>query len=506
MLKLEQVLEQLVNSFIPNRKGKVLYRLLDVQWDRVIIQRLNDKSFVMLPKGIFKEYLTAHEAGYIDLKGKSTVCREYFNHGGGNSKWDKFTHGQDAIITSLANYVLSCNDQHSENITSSGPPNNLRDLVKGQNALKASKVNKFSPFQLLLQGPPGTGKSYTLKQKLKTTLNLTDTELETTQQIERIVGHPELTSADFIGHYRPITNKDKELEYKFIPGPFTRLLKRALDSEAENAPHILIIEELNRTNAAALFAEVFQLLDRDDEGRSEYSTNLGQDVNGYLEKSEDFKAYLPANFAIWATMNTADQGVFPLDTAFKRRWSFKYLGVDDGRDEWWVAGNQWNPKVPGCELYWQELRVFINQKLGESGFDEDRQLGGFFLSKAELKADRVKESVMTKVIGYLRDDVLRYEPHVLFKSEKDKVRGFGALLREMEKNGILSVFKDLPRADTVRHSIKEYVDAWGTLSSGDELSEDEPSSDESSSDDDSSEESTLTTTEQGELGQPTGDT
>ena len=324
----------------------------------------------------------------------------------------------------------------------------------------------LAPTQLLLQGPPGTGKSYTLKQDLKKLFNCTEQELETTQQIERIVGHPELTSADFIGNYRPVMNGDK-LSYEFTPGPFTRLLKRALDSEAENAPHVLIIEELNRTNAAALFADVFQLLDRDENGRSEYSTNLGQDVNGYLEKSTDFKAYLPANLAIWATMNTADQGVFPLDTAFKRRWSFKYLGVNDGRNEWWGVNNGWNPKILGDEIYWQELRVFINKKLSEGGFDEDRQLGPFFLSKSELKADRLKESVMTKVIGYLRDDVLRYEPHVLFKkSENDRVKGFGALLREMEQNGILSVFKDLPHVDQatlIRSEIADFLKVWGAL-------------------------------------------
>lgn len=342
-------------------------------------------------------------------------------------------------------------------------------------------------LQQIFQGPPGTGKSFTLKEMLKSTLNLTDEELDTTTQVERIVGHPELNSTDFIGSYRPITQSDK-LEYSFTPGPFTRLLKKSLDSEMNSTPYILIIEELNRTNAAALFAEVFQLLDRNDHGRSEYATNLGQDVNQYLGKPEDFKTYLPANFAIWATMNTADQGVFPLDTAFKRRWSFKYLGVDEGQDKWWSKSSEWNPEVPSCNgLHWQEFRMFINQQLAANDIEEDRQLGGFFLSKYELNSERVKESIMTKVIGYLRDDVLRYEPHVLFKSNNNKVKGFGSLLQDMKKAGILSVFKGSPKVDFVRESIEEYVKAWELVKSDEALGKADPQSEEETSNKTSSE-------------------
>ena len=295
----------------------------------------------------------------------------------------------------------------------------------------------FSSPQLILQGPPGTGKSHYLKQKLQE-YGLTDES----PKVERIVGHPELTSADFIGSYRPSTDSGT-LQYGFVMGPFTRLLKKALANDQNksepNQAHILIIEELNRCNAAAMFAEVFQLLDRDDEGYSEYATSLGQDVNKALGLKAEAKVKLPPNLAIWGTINTADQGVFPMDTAFKRRWSFKYLGVNTGEEEWQKP--EWNPEVPNCgSLTWQSLRLGLNAALASVGIDEDRHLGGFFLSKRELKSDRAIESISTKVIGYLRDDVLRYEPQLLFKSKQSHVPGFSRLLTQMEADGVLSVF------------------------------------------------------------------
>jgi hypothetical protein len=339
------------------------------------------------------------------------------------------------------------------------------------------------PYQLILQGPPGTGKSHTLDDLLKKQ----DINPKNSDRFERIVGHPELTSADFIGQYRPVTH-GSNLEYRFTPGPFARLLKRALDDE-EKKPHILVIEELNRTNAAAMFAEVFQLLDRDDEGYSQYGVNLGIDVNRYLlgkereAEHESYKVRLPPNFALWATMNTADQGVFPMDTAFKRRWSFKYLGVDEGHNVWnsqGVAGqiNPWNPLVPSySNLYWQTMRVNINQLLAESGIDEDRQLGGFFLTKRELGWDPIikqlvpnheeviKESIMTKVVGYLRDDVLRYEPHMLFKDDgNQRVKGFSALLSKMKREGVLSVFKGFNNSESWNKTFAEYIAGYAAAS------------------------------------------
>ena len=431
----ESYLDSLKNTFIPGKRETTGWTVIDVEYDRIIFQRSNDNSFVMLPKSILIEYLKAWEAKKINIFGKSTNCREYFSKGVGHSEWDKFTHGQDAIIVSTVRYMVSNN------------------LLKYNPVSVLQKVGKQSPRpatpQLILQGPPGTGKSHYLKQKLQE-YGLTDES----PQVERIVGHPELTSADFIGTYRPYTNNEGRLNYNFVMGPFTRLLKKALKNKDQ--AHILVIEELNRCNAAAMFAEVFQLLDRDDDGYSEYATSLGQDVNKALGLEAGAKVKLPPNLAIWATINTADQGVFPMDTAFKRRWSFKYLGVNTGEEEW--KKPEWNPEVPKCgSLTWQSLRLGLNAALASVGIDEDRHLGGFFLSKRELKSDRVVESISTKVIGYLRDDVLRYEPQLLFKSEKGHVPGFSRLLTQMEADGVLSVFNSSVSALKFKDATKTEV-------------------------------------------------
>ena len=363
--------------------------------------------------------------------------------------------------------------------------------------------------QLILQGPPGTGKSHKLSEMLmEYGIDQENDKDENNERFERVVGHPELTSADFIGQYRPMTRgEENELEYSFVPGPFTRLLKQALNDSKQ--AYILIIEELNRTNSAAMFAEIFQLLDRRADGQSQYKVNLGLDVNRYLldkttdEKDKAFelraakhKVRLPANFAIWATMNTADQGVFPLDTAFKRRWSFEYLGVDDGEKVWGEPddnGNYpWDPKISD-DMTWQMLRKGINQVLSDHGKDEDRQLGGFFLTQRELGWDPVKNclindhmktiqgNIMTKVIGYLRDDVLRYEPQVLFEvNDKEIVKGFSGLISQMKAKGILSVFRANDVA-TWKTEFNQYIAKYQVASQKDKLAESAQSNDDNSS-------------------------
>jgi hypothetical protein len=324
---------------------------------------------------------------------------------------------------------------------------------QGESEVHQSTGNDVSSVtNLILQGPPGTGKSYRLSQ-----------QTHKDDQVMRIVCHPEMTNAHFIGTYRPQKDKDdkSKLTYDFQPGPLTKVLRQALVSYLGDEPirHILIIEEINRANAAALFAEAFQLLDRTKNGWSEHATDLGDDVIGYL--GDDLMAKmklrfktenpdhaladsegvrLPPNLFLWATMNTADQGVFPMDTAFKRRWTFDYLGVDDSEEVW--MNSPWNPHIDGesIELKWQELRQAINASLEAQGIDEDRQLGAFFLNESELTdSEKLKEHITNKVIAYLRDDVLRYEPYKLFKKTNNQVPGFAKLRATIKNDGLLAV-------------------------------------------------------------------
>lgn len=177
-------------------------------------------------------------------------------------------------------------------------------------------------------GAPGTGKSHRLNEDKNFLLS------DTSGSYERVTFHPEYTYSQFVGSYKPVTGPTGEIRYDFVPGPFMRVLVAALKSGRTESPqpHLLLIEEINRAKVAAVFGEVFQLLDRSDSGASEYEIHATEDIRKYLiselGKSPD-TLRIPDNMFIWATMNSADQGVYPMDTAFKRRWSFEYIGIDE---------------------------------------------------------------------------------------------------------------------------------------------------------------------------------
>ena len=177
-------------------------------------------------------------------------------------------------------------------------------------------------------GAPGTGKSHKLNADRASLL------AHTSGSFERVTFHPEYTYSQFVGSYKPVTDERGDIRYDFVPGPFMRVLVAALKSGRTDTPqpHLLLIEEINRAKVAAVFGDVFQLLDRDDSGASAYEIHATEDIKKYLI-SELGKATdiirIPDNMFIWATMNSADQGVYPMDTAFKRRWNFEYIGIDE---------------------------------------------------------------------------------------------------------------------------------------------------------------------------------
>ena len=202
-------------------------------------------------------------------------------------------------------------------------------------------------YNLIVFGAPGTGKSHYLDdlcgKKKKDVIGDSDSDESYFARCERVTFYPTYSYAQFVGSYKPVmkdVDKDgfevspekkgaptrKVIGYEFVPGPFLQILKEALLNEEKN--YLLIIEEINRANAAAVFGDVFQLLDRNDDGESEYSITPSREMSEYLErkssdgkddvaKDVDSKLWIPSNLYIWATMNSADQGVFPLDTAFK---------------------------------------------------------------------------------------------------------------------------------------------------------------------------------------------
>ena len=166
---------------------------------------------------------------------------------------------------------------------------------------------------IIFYGVPGSGKSHTIKTKYK----------ENEYTFEKLVFHPDYSYSDFVGQIMPVL-KDKGVSYDFVPGPFTNVLKKAYNDPS--GKYILVIDEINRGNAPAIFGEVFQLLDRDNDGNSDYDINNADIAKiVYGKNNADKPIKIPSNLWIVATMNTSDQNVFTLDTAFQRRFSMQLI-------------------------------------------------------------------------------------------------------------------------------------------------------------------------------------
>ncbi len=340
---------------------------------------------------------------------------------------------------------------------------------------KQPKVSNAIPPQLILYGVPGSGKSFTIVQKLE---GLGITNENAPQYTKRVVFHPEYTNADFVGQILPHSDAEgKTISYPFVAGPFTQLL--ALAYTHKNHNYALIIEEINRGNAAAIFGELFQLLDRldkDEVGSSNgYNYTAGWSsypvTNDSINKSifeayescanddefepfipkENFENYgenigvrLPPNFSIFATMNTSDQNVFKLDNAFKRRFDLELIpnvfGGKDGKltdDE----EKQRNAQVEGFDFTWNQFREAVNEIITspENEFDissfADRQIGCWFV-KAEDKGIS-KKTFLNKVIEYLWDDVCGGETEIFFDP---KYKTLAQLVNAVEKEEKKDIF------------------------------------------------------------------
>ena len=334
---------------------------------------------------------------------------------------------------------------------------NLNSTVKAQQQVHQEQIEAdvSRPHNWILFGAPGTGKSYVIDQAAKQYPRC------------RVTFHPDYTYAQFVGAYKPVPSQQTAsgITYGFVPGPFVNTLVESLENP--NTPHILIIEEINRADPAAVFGDVFQLLDRNDEGSSEYSVRTSQELKDYLQgklsanaqktlralivdldQSEtDAPDYdcseiaIPNNMYIWASMNSADQGVFPMDTAFKRRWTFQYLPID--------SDNGMLQSADGAFLseHWGEIRTNINKLLKSQGRDipEDKLLGPYFLSSRELhnddedaeqNAQNFVHVFASKVIMYLFEDAARYCRAQVFRipDESQEQLYLSDLLRNLNTN------------------------------------------------------------------------
>lgn len=311
-----------------------------------------------------------------------------------------------------------------------------------------SEFDPNLPWNLIVFGAPGTGKSHDLDLKAKANFPIQE-------QITRVTFHPEYTYAQFVGSYKPFVvpdedpNKsfnqqlrDSKITYHYEFGPFLETYVRALLHPTTK--FVLLIEELNRANPAAAFGDVFQLLDRDTFGRSKYPVATANDMQGELSKrlyesaflpegddtlrrfsqeeahKESQRLSLPPNMYLWATMNSADQGVYPMDTAFKRRWSFEYKDINHGSEE--IQDVYVPLGDDGHMVNWDEMRRKINGLLlDECKVNEDKLLGPFFIAPEALEApDAFAAAFKDKVLLYLCEDAAKMKRPLLFKGCRDR--------------------------------------------------------------------------------------
>ena len=367
------------------------------------------------------------------------------------------------------------------------------------------------PRNLIRFGAPGTGKSFKLNDEA--CLNRENNkeghfECANDRRYERVTFYPTYSYAQFVGTYKPVMkpiigndgkdeldakgNVKEDISYEFVPGPFLRMLVKALNEPEKN--WCLIIEEINRANAAAVFGDVFQLLDRGSDGNSEYAIAASEDIKKHLKKNlkdegksalteltgsrvdsnGDVNLKIPRNMYIWATMNSADQGVFPMDTAFKRRWEFEYIGVDEEADADKKKGEdarctKWT--IDGVNYKWDKVRRVINGLLSANGVNEDKLMGPYFIQPATKEETSITLGAFSsKVLMYLWEDAGRMIRRNLFG---DKIGTYSEFVEKWKNDGI-NVFDAAAKKDQLKKEIKDILDELIQPPSGESSKNGEP--------------------------------
>ena len=308
------------------------------------------------------------------------------------------------------------------------------------NEAKKVKLPSNLTLQQIYYGAPGTGKSKTIK------------DLTFGESVIRTTFHPDSDYASFVGTYKPITEevtlrdcygkkvideetnevvKEERIAYKFIPQAFLEAYVEAWKKLGSSKKQFLIIEEINRGNCAQIFGDLFQLLDRNEYGFSDYPIVADKDMQKYLEKEfagweitnkdeinqlygeanmvnlimKGERLVLPSNLYIWATMNTSDQSLFPIDSAFKRRWDWKYVPIREGRDKETNAPLNWYINTGDKQYKWWSFISKVNELIGSLTNSEDKKLGYFFCKAKDGEIDA--DLFVSKVIFYLWNDVFK---------------------------------------------------------------------------------------------------
>lgn len=294
-----------------------------------------------------------------------------------------------------------------------------------------NEVSENLHKNMIVYGAPGTGKSYKINELKKL-------YFDTPSLYKRVTFYPSYSYAQFVGSYKPApaykqgeSNKVKNIfgdivdepiiNYEYIPGPVLTMILKAISNPENN--YLLIIEEINRGDAASIFGDVFQILDRDSSGDSEYRIELSNELKHHIQlamdKEDELKEeiieqglYIPKNLFIWATMNSADQGVTQLDSAFKRRWDFEYIDIDKNCES--IESEMVTINGIG-NIAWNKFRCVLNDKMLSDNVKEDKLIGPFFIKPKDIKNKELFDKAFKyKLLMYLCEDVYRHGKDRLF--------------------------------------------------------------------------------------------
>lgn len=385
---------------------------------KIVIQNKFRELIILLDKNfpeIIKKIIPLNKINQNNnnyLHKKDVVIMKYYK----NKNQNDLNKGFDDMFNSAHKHIKQekklIEDENTKITNLMEEKNDKINYLK-KNAKKIHKKEKLINSILNIYkntiyfGAPGTGKSHEISNILKNS----DSENNF-----RTTFHEAYNYSDFIGQYKPSMN-NAAIEYSFCSGIFINALIRSLNT---TDPVFLVIEELNRGNCAEIFGDVFQLLDRDNEGKSKYGINVLKEVIDYINKNikqedkiEEIK--IPSNLYILSTMNTSDQSLFPIDSAFKRRWDMKYIHIDYSQIE--DIEVEYNNKL---KTTLKDIIEKINNKILENTGSEDKQIGQWFININNKKSIKYEE-INNKILNYLFYDVFKHDREIFSELQFSKL-------------------------------------------------------------------------------------